>query len=243
MSELVSLATAVAEVRSRHRPLIDEAEHWAVEHGAPGDADLFALVRAGHADRTSGDPTQGRPRAGVYRLVRIAIPNWCTLAGCRWPLEVVPATWHWLDFLHDTRRTDPGDPLFSPQSPAGLKQRSPRGRFGAGAGRAVWELRKPLICYGGLRFDGRPRPGDDPSPIPCECFLPYRVSVEYLNRELPRAERGGNPPAWETPDPARRGFRPATLGRRWTIDPPPLPRRGRSGPGTTRRRRPATKKR
>lgn len=218
MSELVSVADAVAEVRSRHRPLIDEAERWATEHGVPGDVDVFALVCAGHADDAGGDPTRGWTRAGVYRLLRIRIPNWCTLAGCLWPLEVVPATWHWLDFLHDTRRIDPAsDPLS--------------------------ELRKPLICYGGLGFDGRPRPEDDPSPILCECFLPYRESVEYLNRELLRAERSGNPPAWETPDPAPGRFEPATLGRRWTIDAPPPPRRGRSGPGTTRRRRPATKKR
>jgi hypothetical protein len=218
MSELVSLTTAVAEVRSRHRPLIDEATRWAVEHGAPGDADLFALVCAGHVYRTGGDPTQGWTRAGVYRLLRIGIPNWCTLAGCDWPLEVVPATWHWLDFLHDTRRMDPtSDPL--------------------------WELRKPLICYGGLDFDGRPRPDDDRSPIPCECFLPYPESAAYLNRELQRAERSGHPPAWETPDPAPGRFEPATLGRGWTINPAPPPRRGRSGPATTRRRRPATKRR
>ncbi|MBO0850553.1 MAG: hypothetical protein J2P20_13895 [Pseudonocardia sp.] len=218
MSELASLTTAVAPVRSRYRPLIDEAGRWAVEHGAPVDADLFALVCAGRSDDSDRDPIRGWTRADAYRLLRIGIPNWCSHSRCPWPLEVVPATWRWFDFLHGTRRMGPtSDPL--------------------------WELRKPLICYGGLDFDGSPRPVDDPSPIPCECFLPYRESVDYLNRELQRAEWGGHSPAWETPDPALGGFEPATLGRRWTITPPPPPRRGRSGPGATRRRRPATKRR
>lgn len=218
MSDLVPLATAVAAVRSRLRPLVDEAVGWAAEHGAPVDADLFALICAGRSDDTGRDPILGWTRAGVYRLLRVGIPNWCSSGRCHWPLEVVPATWHWLDFLHDTRRADPAsDPL--------------------------WELRKPLICYGGLDFDGRARPEGDPSPIPCECFLPYRESVEYLNRELQRAERGGYPAAWETPEPALGEPEPATLGPRWTINPQPPPRRGRSGPGTARRRRPATKKR
>lgn len=218
MSELVSLTTAVAAVRSRYLPLIDEAERWAVEHGAPVDPDLFALVCAGRVDDTDRDPVQGWTRPDAYRLLRIGIPNWCSHSRCLWPLEVVPATWRWLDFLHDTRRMDTtSDPL--------------------------WELRKPLICYGGLDIDGRPRPDNDPSPIPCECFLPYRESVAYLNRELQHAERTGYPPAWETRDPALDEPEPTTLDRRWTIDPPPPPRRGRSGPGTTRRRRPTTKKR
>jgi hypothetical protein len=74
---------------------------------------------------------------------------------------VVPALWQWLDFLHDTGRMNPAsDPL--------------------------WELRKPLICYGGLDYEGRFRPEDDPSPIPCECYLPYTETVEYLHDQLER---------------------------------------------------------
>lgn len=218
MSELVPLATALSTIRSRYRPLIDEAGRWAAENGAPVDAELFALICAGRSEDTDRDPIRGWTRAGVYRLLRIGIPNWCSLSRCRWPLEVVSATWRWFDFLQDTRRMDPAsDPL--------------------------WELRKPLICYGGLDFDGSPRPAEDPSPIPCECALPYRESVEHLNRELQRAERGGHPPAWETPDPALGGLETATLGRRWTITRPPRPLRGRSRPETARRRRPATKRR
>ncbi|WP_028924450.1 hypothetical protein [Pseudonocardia acaciae] len=219
MPELIPLAAAVAPVRVRHCRLIDEAARWATERGTPIGADLFALICAG-ADRfddAGGDPMLCWTRTGVYRLLRIGIPNWSTVNGCIWPVEVVPAAWHWLDFLYDTRRMDPAsDPL--------------------------WELRKPLICYGGLDFDGRPRPEDERSPIPCECHLPYREAAEYLGREAVRAEAGGRDLFASGPNPAYDGFDPATLGRQWTSDPPPA-RRARSRPGTARRRRPATKKR
>jgi hypothetical protein len=36
---------------------------------------------------------------------------------------------------------------------------------------ALPQLREPLICYGGLGFDGKPR-GETPSPIPCQCYWP-----------------------------------------------------------------------
>lgn len=64
--------------------------------------------------------------------------------------------WIFLDFLYDTGRLDAdSDPL--------------------------WELRKPLICYCGLDFEGRPRPEGAERLIPCECYLPYRPTVGYLH--------------------------------------------------------------
>jgi hypothetical protein len=62
--------------------------------------------------------------------------------------------WKYLDFLAETLRLDPAsDP--------------------------VPELRKVLVCYGGLGFDGLPREGR--SPIRCEC---YRTHVGSPHGEL-----------------------------------------------------------
>jgi hypothetical protein len=196
MSDLVPLVNALVPVRLRHAVLIDHAAGWCAALGVPADPDLFALVCAG-VDPFDDEP-EASPlvwtRVGVCMLLLRGIPNWCTRNRCRWPLEVVPAAWQWLDFLEQTGRLDPrSDPL--------------------------WELRKPLICYGGLGFDGRPRPGEDPSPIPCECHLPYRLTAEYLNGAIRAGQLLPNvlfgPSADRAPDPVD----PATLGRRWTSDP------------------------
>jgi hypothetical protein len=132
-------------------------------------------------------------RIGVRALLRCGIPNFGSSHRTDWPLEVVPAVWAWLDFLNDTRRLDPrSDPL--------------------------WELRKPLICYGGLGFDGRWRPEDDPSPIPCECYLPYRASAEYLNGEIVAGRLVEDALVRDPPNQAFDDDDPARVGRRWTND-------------------------
>lgn len=203
MSERTPWAEAVTPARERFGPLIAAACRWHEERGdnsgPDADPDLFALVCAAASPLNETDPeAELAPllwtRIGVQRQLWAGYCNWCSLHHAdTWPLEVVPATWQWLDFLHHTGRLDPrSDPL--------------------------WELRKPLICYGGLDFDGRWRPEADPSPIPCECHLPYRETVDYLNGWL---ESGAlyNTPLFahgaDDPAPAEGAAR---VGGRWTSE-------------------------
>lgn len=212
--ELVPLADAVAPVRERFAELIAAAQRWSAARGEEPDPDLLALVCAGAQrwDEADLDAPLVWTRVGVRILVRCGVPNWCSSRGTRWPLEVVPATWRWLDFLHGTGRLDPrSDPL--------------------------WELRKPLICYGGLDFEGRWRPEGDPSPIPCECYLPYRASAGLLNNEILAGRLVEDALVWHPADDAEDGIDTATLGRSWTSDRPSPGRARRSGRRVGVRRR------
>lgn len=188
---LAELSTAVAPARARHRELIDAAIDWQRGREAPTDPDHFALICAGaeHGDEVT--PTRWT-RTGTYGVVRCGIPNWCSLHRCLWPEEILHSVWRWFDFLHDTGRMDPdSDP--------------------------VAELRKPLICYGGLdqdgcRLDGAPRQ------VECECFLPYRETTTLLNQLVRYAERSGEDPL----DPLRRlTGRPTRSPGRWEWDDDP----------------------
>ncbi len=217
--EFVPLADAVAPVREHFSGLIDEAVWWAAAADVDIDPDLFALVCAGTQPFEAVDDAAPLvwTRVGVRVLLRCGVPNWCSSERTQWPLEVVPAAWQWLGFLHDTRRLDPrSDPL--------------------------WELHKPLICYGGLDFDGRWRPVGDPSPIPCECYLPYRTSAEYLNAAIDAGSLVPDALVCRPPDQPPAGAAPATLDQPWTSDrltPGPARRRRRASPPRGRRPRPA----
>ncbi len=210
MSDRMPWAEAVTPARERFGPLIAAACRWHEQRGVIADPDLFALVCAAASPLDQADPeAELAPllwtRTGVHRLLWAGFPNWCTLHNAdTWPLEVVPATWQWLDFLDHTGRLDPrGDPL--------------------------WELRKPLICYGGLDFDGRWRPETDPSPIPCECHLPYRETVDYLNGWLESGALYNTPLFAHGADGPAPGGGAARVGGRWTSD-----RRGRDPGGASR---------
>lgn len=175
MVELTPLSEALVPVRDEHADLIDEVGRWLGAKGGECDPDLIALVLAGC--RPFGGDDDGSfelwTRIGVRALMRCGIPNWCSANRTMWPLEMVGAIWTWLDFLDATGRMDPrSDPL--------------------------WELRKPLICYGGLGFDGLPRPEGDPSPIPCECYIPYRETVAYINGEMERGALIGDVLFWSS---------------------------------------------
>jgi hypothetical protein len=83
--------------------------------------------------------------------------------------------WEWFDFLAETGRLDlASDPL--------------------------WELRKPLLCYGGLDDRGRLRAEGSPvsdsgrPTVACECHLPYRETTELLNRLGLQCEYRGQSP-------------------------------------------------
>jgi hypothetical protein len=227
MRDLIPLPEALAPVRARYGELIDAAVRWCHERGEDVDPDLFALLCAGAV--SFGEPDDPAidtaplvwSRVGVQSLPRCGIPNFATVHEADCPLDVVLAVWVWLDFLHDTRRVDPrSDPL--------------------------WELRKPLICYGGPGFDGGWRPDNDPPPVPCECFLPYPGSAEYLNDEIPRGRLVEDILVWDPPNRPVGDGGPARVGRRWTSDMdaagPPRSSTRRAGarrPG--RARRPGTR--
>lgn len=170
MAHLIPLADALGPIRDVYRHLLSAAASWQADRPRRTDTDLFALICVA-ADAAPDAPGPGAGRAvaptrwtrtDVYRLLRCDVPNWCSLHGCLWPVELVEAMWEWFDFLHETGRLEPGsDPL--------------------------WELRKPLLCYGGLDHHGRLR-ADDPSGsgslrrlVECECHLPYRETARLLN--------------------------------------------------------------
>ena len=170
MTHLIPLSEALGPIRDVYAHLLTEAARWQDGRDRRTDPDHFALIcvatDAGFGDRVS--PTRWT-RTDVYHVLRCDIPNWCSLHRCLWPLEVVEAMWEWFDFLAGTGRLDPAsDP------PA--------------------ELRKPLLCYGGLDERGRLRTGDGPAPVECECHLPYRETVQLLNRLGRQCEYSGRSP-------------------------------------------------
>jgi hypothetical protein len=193
------LSAAVAPVRQRYRELIDAAIAWQSGRERETDPDHFALICAA----TEPDPevtTTRWTRTGTYGVVRCGIPNWCSRHRCLWPEEILHATWDWFDFLHATGRMDPdSDPLA--------------------------ELRKPLICSGGLDQHGRPLPDGAPRQVECECFLPYRETTALLSELVQQAERSGEDPL----DALRRALgRPTRSFDRWEWDDPDDPEYGHS---------------
>jgi hypothetical protein len=147
---LVSLHDAVADSRRRHRGLVTAAGQWALARGLSLPADHVALWAAAAEDRgTYGDAdgiTGPWLRPGFHGFLWSTLWNWCTVSGCRWPADLPESLWHLYGFLADSGRLHPdSDPLP--------------------------ELRKVLVCSGGLGLDGRPNPGR--SPIPCECYRDY----------------------------------------------------------------------
>ena len=102
-------------------------------------------------------------------MLRCDVPNWCSFHGCLWPVDLAEAMWQWFDFLTETDRLD-------------------------GASDPLAKLRKPLLCYGGLDRHGRLRGEDAPAPFECECHLPYRETVQLLNRLGQQCEYHGRSP-------------------------------------------------
>lgn len=167
---LTELTDAVAPTRRRHRALIDAAVAWHATRGRGLDPDRLGLICAA-ADRTWDDdvtPTRWT-RTGVHHVLRCDALNWCSAQRCPVPEDLPRTMWAWFDFLHATGRLDAGsDP--------------------------VAELRKPLMCNGALDQDGQPLPPDAERTVPCECFLPYRETVELLGELVARSERSGDDP-------------------------------------------------
>ena len=176
MTHLIPLADAVSPIRDVYQHLITEAVRWQDGRPRRTDPDQFALicVAADAGSCRTVSPTRWA-RTGVYHVLRCDVPNWCSLHRCLWPVELPEAMWEWLDFLAETGRLDPAsDPL--------------------------WELRKPLLCYGGLdergwlRPEGSPGTGSGQRLVECECHLPYRETTELLNRLGLQCEYRGQSP-------------------------------------------------
>ena len=162
----VPLKQALAEHRSQHAEVIAAAARWALEQGTTINCDEVALICVADAGQRCwrGTPPGQWFRPELNHLLSIDVRNWCSLARCRTPLGLPQTLWKFLDFLADTARLDPAsDP--------------------------VPELRKVLVCYGGLGFDGLPREGR--SPIRCEC---YRTYVGPSHGELAGRSRVGADP-------------------------------------------------
>jgi hypothetical protein len=159
---LVPLGEAVRPWRQRHRSLLAALGTWALSCGRSVDLDLVALILAAREAGFRKAPPGSWTRTGVYHCLGADVPNWCSLWRVLWPEGVPGALWQLLDFLVATDRLDrASDPID--------------------------ELRKPLMCYGGLDRSGRERVPDDgtggPSepvgvtddpPFRCECYVTYR---------------------------------------------------------------------
>jgi hypothetical protein len=166
----IPLAQALAPVRDLYLPLVEEAVAWQADRRRHTEADHYVLLCLG-ADRAydaTTTPTRWT-RTTAYHVLRCDVPSWCSLQGCRCPAELPEAMWDWFDFLDATGRLDPsGDPLA--------------------------ELRKPLLCYGGLDQRGRRLADGAARTVECECFLPYRETAELLNELGRRCEWSGVDP-------------------------------------------------
>jgi hypothetical protein len=161
---------ALGPIRDVYSHLLVAAAHWQDGRERRTDPDHFALIcvasDAGFVREVS--PTRWT-RTDVYHVLRCDVPNWCSLHGCLWPVDLAEAMWQWFDFLTETDRLD-------------------------GASDPLAELRKPLLCYGGLDRHGRLRGEDAPAPVECECHLPYRETVQLLNRLGQQCEYHGRSP-------------------------------------------------
>jgi hypothetical protein len=170
MTHLIPLSEALGPIRDVYSHLLVAAAHWQDGRERRTDPDHFALIcvasDAGFVREVS--PTRWT-RTDVYHVLRCDVPNWCSLHGCLWPVDLAEAMWQWFDFLTETDRLD-------------------------GASDPLAELRKPLLCYGGLDERGRLRPEGAPRLVECECHLPYRETVQLLNRLGQQCEYHGRSP-------------------------------------------------
>jgi hypothetical protein len=144
---LLPIRDATAAARPEHRSMIAQVQQAGLAAGRRHETDVLALVFAAANDplwHPDGPTHWTRPGANWF--LKGEIPNWCSHHRCLAPEGIPEAVWDFLGVLAATGRMDAAsDPLE--------------------------HLREPLICYGGLGFDGNPR-GETPTPIPCHCDWP-----------------------------------------------------------------------
>lgn len=159
MNDLIPFRHAVSDARREHRLLITWGRRWGLANGQPFDPDLLALVLIGVARR----PTEPWTRQAVYSVLRCYVFNWCTINRCLCPEGVPETLWRWLHFLDATDGFGEDDEPLS-------------------------DLIKPLLCYGGLDYEGWQRPEGSPRLIECECFEPM-LPEERAEMELRRSQQ------------------------------------------------------
>lgn len=173
---LVPFEIAIEPGRRRHRSAITTVRRWGLTRRVRLDPNLVALILEARRERVRWGQELGMTRHVVYWLMRGEIPNWCSMQRCLMPDEVPETIWHWLHYLDATGELDGGD------EPLG-------------------DLLKPLLCYGGLDFAGRPRAeGETRKLVECECFEPDIM----VSRPGTRAARGAPRPAAARRGSARR---------------------------------------
>lgn len=144
---LVPVRQATASAFSRHRSLIRHVQRAGLAAGRSHRRDAVALVLAAATDTTwHPESLTLWTRPAVNRFLTCDLRNWCSMNRCLMPDGIPEVVWDLLDVLHHTGQLDPGSDDLT-------------------------HLREPLICYGGLGFDGHPRPPAEP-PIPCACYFP-----------------------------------------------------------------------
>lgn len=168
MNGPVPLPDAVAEARARHWLLITWVRQWGRANGIVFDPDLVALVLAAATGWHTPRSVDAWTRRSVHHVLSCDVPNWCSMNRCLWPEGVPETVWGWLHFLDATGGlTDADEPLS--------------------------DLLKPLLCYGGLDFQGRPRPENSAPLITCECYQPRQPG------ELEALGLGENSPVEDEP--------------------------------------------
>lgn len=144
---LVPLSDAVAPARALHRRRIAEVRRAGLATGRVHATDAVALVLAAVGEGRRGpEQLTHWTRPSVNRFLKCDLPNWCSMHRCLMPDGIPEVLWDLLEVLCSNDQLDP-------------------------ASDALVHLREPLICYGGLGFDGNPRPPTE-SPIPCACYWP-----------------------------------------------------------------------
>jgi hypothetical protein len=164
--QLVPLSDAVAPSRTHHHRLINEVRAWALAHGLTVDADILAVhlaVAEDDAWREGGGIAHWtRPLVNSHVMHRS--PNWCSMRRVLIPIDgFCEALWLLLTYLDEVGQLD-------------------------ATSDALEHLVEPLICYGGLDFDGRPRDDEDGSPIECACYFPVGTPLSVVRAARQRDE-------------------------------------------------------
>jgi len=92
MTHLIPLSEALGPIRDVYSHLLVAAARWQDGRERRTDPDHFALIcvasDAGFVREVS--PTRWT-RTDVYHVLRCDVPNWCSLHGCLWPVDLAEA--------------------------------------------------------------------------------------------------------------------------------------------------------
>lgn len=148
---LVPLSEAVAAARAEHAEEVAAVVAWSGALGRTVDPDVLALIHAARDADLFGRAGGGWDRYELYAFLWGDLFNWCSMHRCPVPDALPEALWLWLHHLDATGRLGPDD-------------------------EPLHDLLKVLLCYGGLGFDGRPRPAQEGRLVACECYAGRRIT-------------------------------------------------------------------